>query len=74
MEVSIPNYRLLLWLSGKESTCQRRRPEFDPWVERISWKRKTQPTLAFFPWKSHGQRSLVGYSLWGHKSWTLLSN
>ena len=25
------------------------------------------PTLVFLPGKSHGQRSLVGYSLWGHK-------
>ena len=26
-----------------------------------------QPTLVFLPGESHGQRSLVGYSLWGHK-------
>ena len=26
-----------------------------------------QPTLVFLPGKSHGQRSLEGYSLWGHK-------
>ena len=25
------------------------------------------PTLVFLPEKSHGQRSLVGYSPWGHK-------
>ena len=25
------------------------------------------PTPVFLPGKSHGQRSLVGYSLWGHK-------
>ena len=29
---------------------------------------------SILPGKSHGQRSLVGYSLWGHKSWTPLSN
>ena len=29
--------------------------------------RKWQPTLVVFPGKSHGQRSLVGYSPWGHK-------
>ena len=74
MEVSIPDYRLPWWLSGKESTCQRRRPEFDPWVRKIPWKRKMQPTLVFFPGKSHGQRSLAGYSLRGHKSWTPLSD
>ena len=26
-----------------------------------------QLTPVFFPGKFHGQRSLVGYSLWGHK-------
>ena len=33
-----------------------------------------QPTPVFLPGKSHGQRSLVGYSSWGHKSYTLLSD
>ena len=31
------------------------------------WKRKWQPTPVFLPGKSHEQRSLVGYSPWGHK-------
>ena len=39
----------------------------DPWVRKIFWKRKQQPTPVFLPGKSHGQRSLVGYSPWGHK-------
>ena len=26
-----------------------------------------QPTPVFLPGESHGQRSLVGYSPWGHK-------
>ena len=30
-------------------------------------RRKWQPTPVFLPGKSHGQRSLVGYSLWGLK-------
>ena len=58
------------WLSGKESTCQcrrHRRPEFDPLVGKISWRRKWQPTPVFLPGKSHGQRSLVVYSPWGCK-------
>ena len=29
--------------------------------------RKWQPTLVFLPRKSHGQRSLLGYSPWGHR-------
>ena len=40
---------------------------FDPWVRKIPWRRKWQPTWVLLPGKSHGQRSLVGYSLWGHK-------
>ena len=31
-------------------------------------------TPVFLPGESQGQRSLAGYSLWGCKSWTLLSN
>ena len=31
------------------------------------WRRKWQSTPALLPGKSHGQRSLGGYSPWGHK-------
>ena len=31
------------------------------------WRRKRQSTPVLLPGKSHGQRSLVGYSPWGHK-------
>ena len=33
-----------------------------------SWRMEWQPTPIFLPRKSYGQRSLVGYSSWGHKS------
>ena len=39
----------------------------DPWVRKIPWRRKQQPTPLFLPRESHGQRSLAGYSPWGHK-------
>ena len=55
------------WLSSKEPTCQCRRHGFNLWVRKISWRRKWQPTLVCLPGKSHGQRSLVAYSLWGWK-------
>ena len=58
------------WLSGEESTCHCRRPEFDPWVEQIPWRRKWQPRLVFLPVKSHGQRSLVAAAHRVAKSWT----
>ena len=38
------------------------RHRFDPWVEKIPWRKKWQPTPVFVPGKFHGQRSLVGYS------------
>ena len=44
-----------------------RRHRFDPWVRKIPWRRARQPTPAFLPGESHGQRSLVGYSPWGCK-------
>ena len=56
--------------SGKVPACQCRRHKrrgFDPWVEKIPWRRKWQPTPLFLPGKSHGQRSLVGYSPQGCK-------
>ena len=54
----------------KESLCQcrrHRRCRFDPWIGKIFWRRKGQSTLVFMPGKSHGQRSLAGYSPWGCK-------
>ena len=41
---------------------------FNPWVGKIPWRRKWQPTPVFLPGNSHGQRSLAGYSPWGHKT------
>ena len=43
------------------------RPGFNPWVRMIPWRREWQPTPVFLPGKSHGQRSLPGYSPWGCK-------
>ena len=60
-------FKHLIGLSGKESACQCRRCGFDPWVGKIHWRRKWQPTPAFLTRKSHGQRSLAGYSPLGHK-------
>ena len=51
------------WLSGKESACQCRRLEFDPWVRKIPWRRDWR----LLPGECYGQRSLVGYSPWVQK-------
>ena len=63
--MALDNCYLYRWLSGKESACQSRRcrrRRFDPWVGKIPWRRKWQPTSVFVPGGSHGPRSLVGYS------------
>ena len=39
-----------------------RRLRFEPWVGKIPWRRKWQPTPAFLPAESHGLRSLMGCS------------
>ena len=55
------------WRSGKKPTRHCRRCRFDPWVRKIPWRRAWQPTSIFLPGEAHRQRSLVGYSPWGHK-------
>ena len=52
---------------GKSICLQCGRPGFNPWLRKIPWRRKWQPTPVFLPGKFHGQRSLAGYSLWGRK-------
>ena len=51
----------------KETVWHCRRPEFDPWVRKIPWRRKRQPTPVFLLEKPRGQRSLADYSPWGCK-------
>ena len=53
-----------------KNRLQCRRPGFNPWVGKIPWKREWLPTPVFLPGEFHGQRSLVGYSPWGHKEAT----
>ena len=61
---SNPSSNCLRW----QSVClQCWRLGFDPWVGKILWRRKWQPTPVFLPGNFHGQRSLVGYNPWGHK-------
>jgi len=44
------------------SACagRRKRHRFGPWVRKMPWRRKWQPTPVFLPGESHGQRSLEG--------------
>ena len=50
--------------NGKGIRLQCRKPGFSPWVGKIPWRRKWQPTPVFLPGESHGQRNLAGYSPW----------
>ena len=36
---------------------------FNPWMGKVHWRRKWQPTLVFVLGKSHGQRCQAAYSL-----------
>ena len=55
--------------SGKESAYQYRSKSrgFSLWVGKIIQSRKWQSAPVFLPGESYGQRSLAGYSPWGHK-------
>ena len=50
---------------GAGGWCRRR--GFNPWVGKIPWRRKWQPTPVFLPGKFYRQRSLMGSRLWGLK-------
>ena len=45
--------------SAVNPPAQCRRCRFDPWISKIPWRRKWQPTPVFLSGKSHGQRSLA---------------
>ena len=55
------------WLRGYSVCLQCGRPGFNPWVEKIPWRRKWHPIPVLLPGKSHEWRSVVGYSPWGRK-------
>ena len=52
---------------GKASACNAGDPGFNTWVGKSPWRRKWQSTPTLLPGKSHGWRSLVGYSPWGRR-------
>ena len=77
----LANRCLISWLSlggpvVKNLPANTGHAKFDLWVRKIPWRRKWQPTLAFLHWKSHGERSLMGYiqSMGSQKSQTWLSD
>ena len=68
---SIPE-RIDWWLSSLVAQIVKnlpamRTPGFCPWVGKIPQRRAWQPTPVLLPGKSHGRRSLIGCSPWGHE-------
>ena len=43
------------WLRQERMGLKCRRPGFDPWVGKISWRREWLPTPVFLPGEVHGQ-------------------
>ena len=67
----------LIWIEcftaslRKEGYAGKKRYWLDPLFKKIPWGRESQPTPVFLPGESYGQRSLAGYSPWGHKEWDM---
>ena len=53
------------WWRAHLQCRKHKRLGLDPWVGKIPWRRKRQPTPVFLPGEFQGQKSLVGYSPWG---------
>ena len=53
------------WCNSKESAYQRRRHRFYPWIRKIPWSRKRQPTPVFLLENFHTQRTLEGLQFLG---------
>ena len=58
------------WLAFQSRKCKR--CGFGPWMGKIPWEGEWQPTPMVLPEKSHGQRSLAGYSPWAWLSMNAL--
>ena len=54
-------------VAQKVKICLQCRPELNPWVSQIPWRKEWLPTPVFLPGEFHGQTSLAGYSPQGLK-------
>ena len=69
---------LIYIVSGKESAClptqEMQETQVGSLVQEDPLEKEMATHSSILAWKkSHGQRSLTGYSPWGAKSWTQLS-
>ena len=70
LQQDVPSFgasQVVLVVKNPPANAGDKRCRFDPWVRKIPWSKKWQPTPVFLLGKFHGQRSLVGYSPRGHK-------
>ena len=67
LSVLTPTWLAQLVKNLPASAGRHKRYGFKPWVGKIPWSRKWQPTPLFLSEKFHGRRSLVGYNPWSHK-------
>ena len=54
-DVTKQDHQASLWLGGEESACRYRRYGFDPWVGKVPWRRKWQPTPVLLTGESRGE-------------------
>ena len=59
--------------TGNQMSVIAVRHRFDPWVGKIPWSRKWQPTPVFLPGKFYGQKTWWATVCGVTKSWTLLN-
>ena len=57
----------MIYLYSEIVSARKEQDITDTCCKPTEWKKKWQPTPVFLSGKSHGQRSLMGYSPWGHK-------
>ena len=60
---------MALVVKNPPATAGDMRLRFDPWVGKVPWRRKCQPSPVFLPGKSLGQRNLAGYNPYGLTEW-----
>jgi len=66
LNVDIYNIRASLVAQTVKNLSTMQEPGFDLWVRKILWRRKWLLPPVFLPGEFHRQKSLLGYSLWGH--------
>ena len=54
----------VIFRQKKNLIMQCRKPGFNPWVGKTTWRMEWLPTPVFLPGKSHRQRKLAGDSPW----------